>query len=148
VAYVQGLIGISENKCFGPKTQEAIQYFQHLYGIKPPAGMAGWVGATTLQWLERIAHVSPYDAKFQKQTCANTLAQLRSNGIIRPWCCGDSVTIVQRALKVTEHCFGPKTREAVVEFQKKYKLRPPIGSEGFVGSTTLPVMEKNIPNFG
>ncbi|HEY0078950.1 MAG TPA: LysM peptidoglycan-binding domain-containing protein [Pyrinomonadaceae bacterium] len=57
---------------------------------------------------------------------------------------GEAVSHIQRLLGIeADGKFGTQTERAVEAFQREHGLRPPAGSEGRIGQTTLATLERN-----
>ncbi|HVF51867.1 MAG TPA: peptidoglycan-binding protein, partial [Pyrinomonadaceae bacterium] len=70
VSHLQRLLGIEADGKFGARTERAVAAFQREQGLRPPAGMEGMVGKTTLASLERSNRTT--DTRTERTGLPNT----------------------------------------------------------------------------
>ncbi|HLL01725.1 MAG TPA: peptidoglycan-binding protein [Myxococcaceae bacterium] len=148
VQQLQKLLGMpasAQDGKFGASTQQAVRAFQQANGLTPPAGKEGWVGKTTLEYLEKAAFPENPSTVY---TPAPTLEQLRTvpETFLKQGMEGEAVRQLQGLLGLEGTAatgrFDERTQQAVLDFQKAKGLTPPAGKEGWVGKTTLEFLEK------
>jgi peptidoglycan hydrolase-like protein with peptidoglycan-binding domain len=152
VSQLQRMLGLGETMVsgrFDERTHQAVLDFQKDNGLTPPAGKEGWVGATTLQFLEKASGpVDVDDPDEPTYTQAPSLDDVRTvpETFLKQGMQGESVKELQQLLGFAaadrNGLFDEKTQAAVEAFQKAKGLVPPAGKEGWVGKTTLESLEK------
>jgi peptidoglycan hydrolase-like protein with peptidoglycan-binding domain len=154
-----GMPAKEQDGYFGPGTREAVYAFQQKHGLKPPAGKEGMVGPTTLEWLkaggkppsaDKPAPAKPtkptdsFEPGSKKWTEAPSLNDVKAGKkTLQEGMQGPAVKHLQTLLGIeADGKYGKDTKKAVADFQKSAGLKPPPGSEGHVGQTTLEKLEK------
>jgi peptidoglycan hydrolase-like protein with peptidoglycan-binding domain len=151
VRQLQQLLGLKDEALtgrFDARTDAAVRAFQASKGLTPPPGKEGWVGATTLSHLEQASGTQPAPAPGQ-WTPAPSLDQVRAGTAqLREGMQGEAVRHIQQRLGLPQDGkFGPQTKQAIFDFQRRNGLTPPPGLEGVVGKTTLEHLERT-PSMG
>jgi peptidoglycan hydrolase-like protein with peptidoglycan-binding domain len=98
----------------------------------------GTAGTSTGTPAGNDTKLPPFDGTY---TAAPALGELSGTKMLHIGHQGESVKELQKLLgmpaSAQDGMFGPSTRQAVHEFQRKHGLTPPPGKEGSVGPTTL-----------
>lgn len=131
---------------FGPITRSSLKDFQMHYGIigSKTQAYAGHVGPKTLRKLnERLAHFkhteSYLTAGVQHQTSHKNSIDINAllGSPLYNTLEGDRVRMLQKALRQLGFfrgkdtgLYGPKTRQAVIDFQLKHNVIPHKGAQG------------------
>lgn len=128
--YLQGVLNqngakLTVDGLFGRKTEKAVRAFQKARGLT----VDGWVGPQTWRAVDRAtAPAKPVSAKKRQ-----TLSRTRNTHMT------EDIKYLQTALKVqglypyrVDGDFGPKTEEAVKQFQRRNRLKV----DGWVGPQT------------
>lgn len=124
VMYLQELLGIAKDGDFGPGTKEAVVKFQKKAGLYAD----GIVGAQS--WSALIA--AGKGGKKSEETDRKAVVE-RSRPLLRKGDRGEDVEFLQDKLGITvDGDFGPKTHDAVREFQRGKGLT----DDGIVGKGT------------
>jgi peptidoglycan hydrolase-like protein with peptidoglycan-binding domain len=132
---------------FGPRTEDALKEFQKKHGLETD----GKFGPKSRAAMEKalVAQSKPkpsdgFEGPKGNWVKAPTLEQVEKDGkVLRQNQQGPAVAQLQRLLGIEDDGkFGPGTKAAVVDFQKSHGLKPPAGSEGAVGPTTLAAIKK------
>ncbi len=132
---------------FGPRTEDALKDFQKAHGLE----VDGKFGPKSRSAMEKAlaAQSKPkpgdgFEGPKGNWVKAPTLDQVANDGkVLRQNQQGPAVAQLQRMLGIEDDGkFGPATKAAVADFQRSHGLKPPAGSEGAVGATTLAAIKK------